>query len=337
MERITESVVPTSDIVATTTMLDGFTLSQIDQLGGNTSHTREYSATGVTTTSTTPRATTYDYLSFGGVAATGSKKSPVQWSSEVYDEELALVYYNYRHYNPADGRWINRDPIGIKGGLNLYGFVGNRIWLWDALGRQGCYGYTYGGSYGGGQGSGSAGDNRNRKLCKLYFQPKESGSKIPPSINHPAGWYTGLIFEINNVIPGISDEILEIIKFGEGIIVKVKEQITKEITKLAENSSEYQGSGSVVDYFTNKSYPFLTLLFALGDGTVGTLTDYTYKWCKKKNDTKIEWNGETKIYYFDVFEDPLDLGIEIYRGIPYGYYHNYTEAEVLNYDSEASK
>ena len=39
MERITESVVPTADIVATTTMLDGFTLSQIDQLGGNTSHT----------------------------------------------------------------------------------------------------------------------------------------------------------------------------------------------------------------------------------------------------------------------------------------------------------
>ena len=126
MERITESVVPTSDIVATTTMLDGFTLSQIDPLGGNTSHTREYSATGVTTTSTTPRATTYDYLSFGGVAATGSKKSPVQWSAEVYDEELTLGYYNYRHFNPQDGRWINRDPIGIKGGLNLYGFVGNR-------------------------------------------------------------------------------------------------------------------------------------------------------------------------------------------------------------------
>ena len=27
---------------------------------------------------------------------------PVQWSSEMNDEELALVYYNYRYYNPAD-------------------------------------------------------------------------------------------------------------------------------------------------------------------------------------------------------------------------------------------
>ena len=28
-------------------------------------------------------------------------------------------------YNPSTGRWLNRDPIAEKGGLNLYGFVGN--------------------------------------------------------------------------------------------------------------------------------------------------------------------------------------------------------------------
>ncbi len=31
----------------------------------------------------------------------------------------------YRYYNPELGRWINRDPIGEMGGLNLYAFVGN--------------------------------------------------------------------------------------------------------------------------------------------------------------------------------------------------------------------
>lgn len=41
------------------------------------------------------------------------------------DEELELVYYNYRYYNPADGRWINRDPIAEEGGWNLYAFIGN--------------------------------------------------------------------------------------------------------------------------------------------------------------------------------------------------------------------
>jgi hypothetical protein len=28
-------------------------------------------------------------------------------------------------YNPQTGRWLSRDPIGEKGELNLYGFVGN--------------------------------------------------------------------------------------------------------------------------------------------------------------------------------------------------------------------
>ena len=44
---------------------------------------------------------------------------------EMHDEDFALVYYNYRYYNPRDGRWINRDPIAEKGGWNLYAFLGN--------------------------------------------------------------------------------------------------------------------------------------------------------------------------------------------------------------------
>jgi RHS repeat-associated protein len=69
--------------------------------------------------------TAYDYMPYGGVTEEGDVTQPVQWSSEMYDNELALVYYNYRYYNPADGRWINRDPIGEKGGRNLYKFLFN--------------------------------------------------------------------------------------------------------------------------------------------------------------------------------------------------------------------
>jgi RHS repeat-associated protein len=55
----------------------------------------------------------------------------------MHDEEPALVYYNYRFYNPRDGRWINRDSIAEEGGWNLYAFVGNASVIYvDYLGLE---------------------------------------------------------------------------------------------------------------------------------------------------------------------------------------------------------
>jgi len=36
-----------------------------------------------------------------------------------------LLLLGHRYYNPNDGRFLTRDPIGYKGGINLYGFAGN--------------------------------------------------------------------------------------------------------------------------------------------------------------------------------------------------------------------
>lgn len=48
-----------------------------------------------------------------------------QKPSKINDFEDCMTYYGYRYYNPQNGRWTSRDPIEEKGGLNLYGFVGN--------------------------------------------------------------------------------------------------------------------------------------------------------------------------------------------------------------------
>ena len=76
-------------------------------------------------------STTYTYTLFGKVSVAGEVEQAIQWSSEMHDIELALVYYNYRYYNPSNGRWTRRDPIGIKGGVNLYGYVNNYIFSRD--------------------------------------------------------------------------------------------------------------------------------------------------------------------------------------------------------------
>ncbi|MGF0069809.1 RHS repeat-associated core domain-containing protein, partial [Candidatus Spyradosoma sp. SGI.093] len=75
-------------------------------------------------------AATYDYAPFGAVTAGTPSASAVpanqfQFSSEFYDSELGLVYYNYRHYSPALGRFLSRDPIEEQGGRNLYAISEN--------------------------------------------------------------------------------------------------------------------------------------------------------------------------------------------------------------------
>ena len=82
--------------------------------------------------------TAYSYAPFGNVSASGDVSQPFQWSSEHYDSELDLVYYNFRHYSPALGRFLSRDPIAEQGGLNLYAFVRNNPnAFFDEVGTRG--------------------------------------------------------------------------------------------------------------------------------------------------------------------------------------------------------
>jgi RHS repeat-associated protein len=66
-----------------------------------------------------------------------AKVNPFGFSTKYTDSETDLVYYGYRYYSPALGRWLSRDPIEEQGGLNLYGFVNNDpVNKWDKLGLQ---------------------------------------------------------------------------------------------------------------------------------------------------------------------------------------------------------
>jgi hypothetical protein len=50
---------------------------------------------------------------------------------------MDVTYYGYRWYDPLTARWPSRDPIGERGGINLYGFVYNNSHSWiDILGRE---------------------------------------------------------------------------------------------------------------------------------------------------------------------------------------------------------
>ncbi|OQB82731.1 MAG: tRNA3(Ser)-specific nuclease WapA precursor [Verrucomicrobia bacterium ADurb.Bin122] len=70
----------------------------------------------------------YTYTPFGDtLTATGTWASvnAYRFSAKECDAFTGLYYYGLRYYNPQAGRWINRDPIEERGGVNLYGFVNN--------------------------------------------------------------------------------------------------------------------------------------------------------------------------------------------------------------------
>ena len=85
-------------------------------------------------------AAQYTYGPFGELLrATGpmAKANPFRFSTKYTDNETDLIYYGYRYYDPSTGRWPNRDPLGERGGRNLYGFVRNNpISLFDYLGLK---------------------------------------------------------------------------------------------------------------------------------------------------------------------------------------------------------
>ncbi|PNC18835.1 hypothetical protein CXU22_03295 [Akkermansia muciniphila] len=73
-------------------------------------------------------ATHYEYDAFGNVIRKiGNKEYSYQFSTTPRDSLSRLNYYNYRHYDPVNGRWICRDEIEEEGGLNLYSMLGNDL------------------------------------------------------------------------------------------------------------------------------------------------------------------------------------------------------------------
>jgi RHS repeat-associated protein len=52
--------------------------------------------------------------------------NPFRFSTKYPDQETGLLYYGYRYYNPATGRWLSRDPMEEDGGENLYCSVRNQ-------------------------------------------------------------------------------------------------------------------------------------------------------------------------------------------------------------------
>jgi len=68
----------------------------------------------------------WDSEAFGTqVAASSTINYNLRFPGQYYDNSTGLHYNGFRNYNPAIGRYIESDLIGLAGGVNTYGYVGN--------------------------------------------------------------------------------------------------------------------------------------------------------------------------------------------------------------------
>ncbi|MDO6705965.1 RHS repeat-associated core domain-containing protein [Photobacterium sp. 1_MG-2023] len=74
----------------------------------------------------------------------------IGFPGQYRDAESGLNYNFYRDYDPNTGRYIQRDPIGLGGGVSVYSYVyNNPIRYIDPTGEFGLFGGIYGAISGG--------------------------------------------------------------------------------------------------------------------------------------------------------------------------------------------
>jgi RHS repeat-associated protein len=85
----------------------------------------------------------YRYDPFGRIfyqSGTLASANVYRFSSKEQMPNSGLYYYGFRFYDPLTQRWLNRDPIGEAGGVNLYALLANNPvnevdWLGLAFGN----------------------------------------------------------------------------------------------------------------------------------------------------------------------------------------------------------
>jgi RHS repeat-associated protein len=110
-------------------------------------------------------ATTYSYEPFGKTSVTGTSSNAFQYTGRENDG-TGLSYYRARYYSSMKQRFLGEDPIGFRGGVNVYAYVEN-----NPLGFVDPFGFDKGKK-------GCAAGEQSTSVTKISILEKDSGPVI---------------------------------------------------------------------------------------------------------------------------------------------------------------
>jgi RHS repeat-associated protein len=74
----------------------------------------------------------------------GNKSSlPFRYQGQYEDAETGLYYNRFRYYAPEDGLYVSQDPVGLSGGMALYGYVRDTNTQVDVFGLTAEHPFDY--------------------------------------------------------------------------------------------------------------------------------------------------------------------------------------------------
>jgi len=120
---------------------------------------------------------TYDAFGRATVDPASTVSNNLRFPGQYYDAETGMHYNWMRFYDPTTGRYVTSDPVGLRGGINEYGYVdGNPLSFTDPEGLAPTRNFN-------------GGNAAQRRFANRHQQPNIPRIPIDDNASSAAGYF----------------------------------------------------------------------------------------------------------------------------------------------------